>query len=143
MPRHAYAFAALLLLLGAGSAFARTGPNPGGRILIDPQGPGAAVRLPDSDGHLARLAGAASRRATPAAVQAVNAPRVHHQHLPDQINYERSGLDPATVERLEAMGHSLVERSGVSGDVQMILVEEDGTLTAWSDPRRGGRAVGY
>ena len=75
-------------------------------------------------------------------VQAVNAPRVHHQHLPDQIYYERGGLDPATVAALEAMGHTLVERSDVSGDVQAILLE-DGVLTAWSDPRRGGAARGY
>jgi gamma-glutamyltranspeptidase/glutathione hydrolase len=75
-------------------------------------------------------------------VQAVNAPRVHHQHLPDQIYYERGGLDLATVAALEAMGHTLVERSDVSGDVQAILLE-DGVLTAWSDPRRGGAARGY
>ncbi|HSH74474.1 MAG TPA: gamma-glutamyltransferase, partial [Longimicrobiales bacterium] len=75
-------------------------------------------------------------------VQAVNAPRVHHQHLPDQIFYERSGLDAATVRALERLGHTVVERDGVSGDVQMILVE-DTLLTAWSDPRRGGRAIGY
>ena len=76
-------------------------------------------------------------------VQAVNAPRVHHQHLPDQIYYEPAGLEPATVLRLRAMGHTVVERSDVSGDVQMILVEADGSLSALSDPRRGGRAVGY
>lgn len=76
-------------------------------------------------------------------VAAVEAPRVHHQHLPDQIYYEEGGLAPATVAALEALGHTLVERSGVSGDVQMILRAPDGTLTAWSDPRRGGRAVGY
>jgi gamma-glutamyltranspeptidase/glutathione hydrolase len=76
------------------------------------------------------------------AVQAVNAPRVHHQHLPDEILYERNGLEPATVRALEALGHTVVERGGTSGDVQMILVE-DSVLTAWSDPRRGGRALGY
>lgn len=75
-------------------------------------------------------------------VQAVSAPRVHHQHLPDQIYYEAGGLPPATVRQLEVLGHAVVERSGVSGDVQMILVQ-DGLLTAWSDPRRGGRAIGY
>lgn len=76
-------------------------------------------------------------------VAAVNAPRVHHQHLPDQIYYEPGGLEPATVLRLREMGHTLMERSDVSGDVQAILVADDGTLTGWSDPRRGGRAVGY
>ncbi len=75
-------------------------------------------------------------------VQAVNAPRVHHQHLPDQIFYEAGGLTPETVSALEALGHTMVERSGVSGDAQAIVVV-DGRLTAWSDPRRGGRAVGY
>ncbi|NNF12690.1 MAG: gamma-glutamyltransferase [Gemmatimonadetes bacterium] len=75
-------------------------------------------------------------------VQAVNAPRVHHQHLPDQIFYEAGGLPAETVAALEALGHTMVERNDVSGDVQAILVV-DGQLTAWSDPRRGGRAVGY
>lgn len=75
-------------------------------------------------------------------VEAVNAPRVHHQHLPDQIFYEEGGLDAVTVAALEALGHTMVERGGVSGDVQMILLV-DGVLTAWSDPRRGGRAIGY
>ncbi|MEX2049251.1 MAG: gamma-glutamyltransferase [Gemmatimonadota bacterium] len=74
--------------------------------------------------------------------QAVNAPRVHHQHLPDEIRYERGGLTPRTVRAIEALGHTVVERNGVSGDVQMILVE-DSVITAWSDPRRGGRALGY
>jgi gamma-glutamyltranspeptidase/glutathione hydrolase len=76
-------------------------------------------------------------------VAAVDAPRVHHQHLPDQIYYEPNGLEPATLVRLREMGHTLVERAEMSGDVQAILVGPDGTLTAWSDPRRGGRAIGY
>jgi hypothetical protein len=36
----------------------------------------------------------------------------------------------------------VVERNGTSGDVQLILIE-DGRPTGWSDPRRGGRAIGY
>ena len=75
-------------------------------------------------------------------VDAVNAPRVHHQHLPDQIYFEPAGLDPETVAQLQAMGHTLVERTGMSGDAQVIIVDGD-LLKAWSDPRRGGRAVGY
>jgi len=75
-------------------------------------------------------------------VQAVDAPRVHHQHLPDEIAYEVGGLAPATVRGLEALGHTVRERQGDSGDVQMILVE-DSLLTARSDPRRGGSAAGY
>ena len=76
-------------------------------------------------------------------VQAVNAPRVHHQHLPDQIFYERGGLLPEVVAELEARGHTMVERRGISGDVQAIMVMPDGTLEAAADPRRGGAAVGW
>lgn len=76
-------------------------------------------------------------------VQAVNAPRVHHQHLPDQIYFEPGGLPPDVVAELEAAGHTLVERGGVSGDVEAIMVMPDGTLEAAADPRRGGAAVGW
>ena len=85
--------------------------------------------------------------------QAVNAPRVHHQHLPDEIAFEYGGLDEATVAALEAMGHAVAERTagppgayvsgGVSGDVQAIRVLPDGTLHGYSDPRRGGTALGF
>ena len=76
-------------------------------------------------------------------VQAVNAPRVHHQHLPDQIFFEQGGLRVGVVTALEAKGHKVVERSGVSGDAQSIMIMPDGTLQAASDPRRGGAAVGW
>ena len=75
-------------------------------------------------------------------VDAVNAPRVHHQHLPDQIYFEPAGLDPETVTQLQAMGHTLFERTSMSGDAQVIIVDGD-LLKAWSDPRRGGQAIGY
>ncbi len=75
--------------------------------------------------------------------EAVNAPRVHHQHLPDQIFVETHGLNAATIAELEALGHTVVTREGVSGDAQVIMVMPDGTLEGASDPRRGGKAVGY
>ena len=75
--------------------------------------------------------------------RAVLAPRVHHQHLPDQIFYEPGGLTPEAVAELRSMGHTVVERADVSGDVQAILVRPDGRLEARSDPRRGGAAAGY
>ena len=73
--------------------------------------------------------------------QAVLAPRVHHQHLPDQIFWEPRGLEPDVITRLEAMGHHLVERPEFSGDVQAIMRLPDGTFTTFSDPRRGGTAA--
>jgi gamma-glutamyltranspeptidase/glutathione hydrolase len=82
-------------------------------------------------------------------VEAVHAPRLHHQHLPDRIDYEPGALDPATIAALEAMGHTLRERFSETalypyiGDIQAIMVLPDGTLHGVSDPRRGGAAVGY
>ena len=48
---------------------------------------------------------------------------------------------PMTSRALLAL--AVVERRDVSGELHAILVEADGTLSAWSDPRRGGRAIGY
>lgn len=82
-------------------------------------------------------------------VEAVRVPRIHHQHLPDVIQYERNSLSAETVAALEAMGHTVRERYDREslyphiGDIQAILVREDGVLEGVSDPRRGGAAVGY
>ena len=75
-------------------------------------------------------------------VEAVNAPRIHHQHLPDELSYEAGGLDAATIAALRALGHNVAERNA-QGDVQAIMVMRDGTYQAWSDLRSGGRALGY
>ncbi|HET7746587.1 MAG TPA: gamma-glutamyltransferase, partial [Vicinamibacteria bacterium] len=39
--------------------------------------------------------------------EAIDAPRFHHQWLPDEIRYERNGLSPDTLALLRARGHSL------------------------------------
>jgi gamma-glutamyltranspeptidase/glutathione hydrolase len=74
-------------------------------------------------------------------VEAVAAPRYHHQATPDQIVYERGRAPQTTIDALSAMGHPVVPRDAI-GDVQAILFEND-QLTAVSDPRRGGAAGGY
>ena len=81
--------------------------------------------------------------------QAVNAPRIHHQHLPDEVGYEPGALTEETIAALRAMGHSLRVRGSPDaaypyiGDVQAILVRPDGVREGASDPRRGGTAIGY
>jgi gamma-glutamyltranspeptidase/glutathione hydrolase len=73
---------------------------------------------------------------------AVAVNRVHHQALPDVIDYERGGLLPPVVAALKGMGHEVDERSGYQGDIAAI--ERRGSV--WigvPDPRRGGGAVGY
>ena len=40
--------------------------------------------------------------------EAVDAPRVHHQWLPDEIGYERFALSADTIAKLKSMGHKVV-----------------------------------
>ena len=81
--------------------------------------------------------------------QAVNVPRVHHQHLPDRIDWEPGSLLPETIRALEAMGHTVHELPVIGevypyiGDIQVIMLMADGSLEGASDLRRGGTAVGY
>ena len=75
--------------------------------------------------------------------QAVLAPRVHHQHLPDHIHCELGALPPDVVAGLQALGHKVVEREELSGDVEAIQVLPDGSLAGLADPRRGGTALGF
>jgi gamma-glutamyltranspeptidase/glutathione hydrolase len=75
--------------------------------------------------------------------QAVAAPRIHHQALPDIIRFERGGLAPATVERLKALGHDVQERRGSSGIVAAIGRAPGGGWIGVADPRYAGGAAGY
>ena len=75
--------------------------------------------------------------------EAIDAPRFHHQWLPDRINYERYGLSPDTTALLESRGHALRER-GAQGAAEAILFDvEANLLEAGLDGRReDGGAVG-
>jgi gamma-glutamyltranspeptidase/glutathione hydrolase len=54
--------------------------------------------------------------------QAVNAPRIHHQWLPDEIDIEKNGVDAAVVQQLEAMGHK-VTFGDEQGTAHSILID--------------------
>jgi gamma-glutamyltranspeptidase / glutathione hydrolase len=76
--------------------------------------------------------------------QAVDAPRIHHQWLPDSIDFEPYGVSPDTRAALERMGHVFRAAPRSLGDVQAIMVEHgSGVRLGASDPRLNGRAVGY
>jgi len=45
---------------------------------------------------------------------AVNAPRFHMQHLPDEVGFEKSGLPEPTAKKLEAMGYKTKERGHIA-----------------------------
>jgi len=68
--------------------------------------------------------------------EATAAPRLHHQHLPDILRYERAGMHPEVVEALRARGHDVRERPGYQGDTQTIMVLPDGRLAGAADPHR-------
>ena len=68
--------------------------------------------------------------------EAVDAPRMHHQGLPDSLQMETGGFPEATLDSLRARGHN-IEARGYWGDVEAIIR----TPAGWqgvSDPRRGG-----
>ena len=74
--------------------------------------------------------------------EAVEAPRLHHQGLPDEVAYEHGGLTQETVAALTGMGYKLVEQRPW-GAVELIETG-NGRLYGASDPRRpAGAAVGY
>lgn len=77
--------------------------------------------------------------------QAVEAPRIHHQWMPDQLEYEKFGLSTDTVAALRAMGHAPVERTGYQGDAESILIEPGtGIRQGAADPRMpDSQAVGF
>jgi len=73
---------------------------------------------------------------------AVAAPRIHHQALPDVIRFERGGLSDATVAALRGMGHTIEMRRGTSGIVAAIQRTPAGWVGV-PDPRYAGGAVGW
>lgn len=75
--------------------------------------------------------------------EAVNAPRIHHQWLPDVLRIEEAGGDPALIRALEAMGHEVSAR-GRQGTAHSIVVLPDGAITGAPDPRDADAgAAGY
>jgi gamma-glutamyltranspeptidase/glutathione hydrolase len=77
--------------------------------------------------------------------QAIDAPRIHHQWLPDEVVWEPYGLSGDTQRALANRRHKLVTKPRYMGDAQGIMIEEKtGVRLGATDPRRSdGQAVGY
>jgi gamma-glutamyltranspeptidase/glutathione hydrolase len=97
--------------------------------------------------------------------EAVDAPRIHHQWLPDEVYYETRGLSPDTLKILNGMGYKMKEQTpwgaaelimiglpgaaGVSGassgnDAGVSGIVRPGLYYGANDTRRpAGAAIGY
>ncbi len=74
--------------------------------------------------------------------EAVDAPRFHHQWLPDLLYHEQGAFSDSVKKRLETAGHHLQERPPI-GKVDAILIDEDGGLHGAADPRGDDRSESY
>ena len=76
--------------------------------------------------------------------EAVNAPRFHHQWLPDNIRLEPERFDPKLIDSLQERGYSINEAySSIIGIVDGIKKMENGQLEGGADPRGDDAAIGF
>lgn len=75
--------------------------------------------------------------------EAVDAPRIHHQWLPDEIVAEEKSLPRDVQEALRNRGHKITYRKHI-GDAHSILIDpESGIRLGAPDPRSDSKASGY
>ncbi|MEP6619206.1 MAG: gamma-glutamyltransferase [bacterium] len=72
---------------------------------------------------------------------AMSAPRLHHQALPDTLYFERDAITPAVADSLRRMGYGVSAGRGI-GLVNAIMRVKGG-YEGVSDPRSAGRPIGY
>ena len=73
--------------------------------------------------------------------QAVDAPRIHHQLVPNEIQYEYGVLEPV-LDGLEQIGHNTT-RYKDRGSVICGTSKNATGIYANADYRKGGEVVGY
>ncbi len=75
--------------------------------------------------------------------EAIDAPRFHHQWLPDRIQYERFGFSPDTLALLRARGHTMDEIGGQGVAEGIVFDATLNLLEGGSDRRQpDGAAIG-
>ncbi len=75
---------------------------------------------------------------------AVDAPRIHHQWLPDETRVERFGISPDTRRLYEALGHEIREVDGLGSAMAVYRDPRSGLLHGAADRRAAdGGAAAY
>lgn len=76
---------------------------------------------------------------------AVDAPRMDHEWMPDRLRLEREDLPREVIQSLRAMGHTIRRsRSWKQGDAHSILIDpKTGLYYGAADKRSEGSAIGY
>jgi gamma-glutamyltranspeptidase/glutathione hydrolase len=75
--------------------------------------------------------------------EAVDAPRVHHQWMPDRLVMESAGFSADVLDALRARGHAIEFRRSI-GDCHAIMIDPaTGVRLGAADPRSDSRAIGY
>lgn len=78
------------------------------------------------------------------AAQIVAAPRIHHQYLPDVLQYEPGALGAAEIAALGKLGYRLRESTRRWGNMQVVTWDyASGRVEAASDPRGEGEGQVY
>ena len=76
--------------------------------------------------------------------KAIEVMKIHHQWLPDRINYEKDLLSPDTGEILRSMGHAVVEQNSLGELMGIRLDAENDVMIGASDSSSSeGKASGY
>lgn len=76
--------------------------------------------------------------------EAIDAPRFHHQWLPDEIYWEPFEFSRDTWDAVVRLGHTFRTRAEFIGDAHGVMIDpSNGTRLGASDPRRGGTAAGF
>jgi gamma-glutamyltranspeptidase/glutathione hydrolase len=74
---------------------------------------------------------------------AMDAPRVHHQWLPDELLFEPYGMSPDTLAVLSSYGHKFAQKPGKIAAATGVMLDEKGICLGAIDVRSDGAAVGY
>ncbi|HDU8610627.1 TPA: gamma-glutamyltransferase [Morganella morganii] len=72
--------------------------------------------------------------------EAVNAPRIHHQWLPDEVYYEQRGVSKDSLNLLDKMGYKMVEQTPW-GAAELIMVGLPGAAGVSTDSSGNDAAV--